>query len=499
MWIQTLPSTAQANILGFLEIEHRMFHAKDLEHLALELISDPQLDFWVLRASEDLLKRVGCSIVDNQEVERRRETALPGWLSNHKSQYCLLPWMHLSQSSPSNEANPTREGMDLSLDTTRQSHVVDATTFEAPTNEDICDGHHDTKGEKDVPKAVTEGYVISDLQTPPHDEGCRQTSEELRVSTEVQTDLDEGKNLVISLEKKGPNHINEYCSGSTSRRLEDQDTSPSLCQQLEEEDNFVFELAQSLRDSWVEKPPTFDELQKISSLPDSHKFFRFLKPWEMKDDSLLDMMKVFLGKESGFAWCAQIFSYCLLPKLILLEQPASSFLISAIMEASKIHARATIDTLLIPLVLHEKGLNKVQCDVINRLLKDSLSDNHISSFCGKIFLGNRRQQLPFPDPPFMRRNYLSAAVIWSEPAWTMLQNILGHHIDLDRDLLEVLVYECCEAGVKFTKSLKYCNLLLCLVSKFGSLLQPYKSRLQRVAEQTETFITRALLNKTSAL
>ena len=53
--METLPTTAQTNILSFLIEEHHMFHAKDLEFLALQILSAAQLDFWVQHAAETLL------------------------------------------------------------------------------------------------------------------------------------------------------------------------------------------------------------------------------------------------------------------------------------------------------------------------------------------------------------------------------------------------------------------------------------------------------------
>lgn len=487
---------AQANILGFLDVEHALFHAKDLESFALDLLSGGQLDFWVSRAALNLLKTVGSSNKLNQAKQQiRHYAALPSWLVSSESQPPVLPWMPTTLSKLHTSAAMLTSQGKASLCLDKSKHFEeDAPTLDASMNNGSCRANEKLRQETEkgptLEALIHEGSchanekirqemegAVTGLQVPPHySEGCNRTSEGRLLSTGAQN---EEESWVLS--SKSPERVQKDSTHS------------------EEEDGSVSALAHSLREVWIDRQPTLDDLCTISSLPDARLFFKSLKPWEMKDDTLLSMMKLLSGKDSGFAWSAQTVSFCLLPKLLLLEQPASRFVVSAVIEACKAHPRAAIDALLIPLVLIEKGPTKAQCDVMNRVLTECFSDNHLFSLCGKIFLSNRRQCLPFPDPPFVRKRFLSASIAWSEPAWALVQNLISRPMELDMELLETIVDVCGEEVVKFAESLRFCNLLLCLLSKHGTCLGPFKSKLQRISEQTKTFITKTLTAKASFL
>ncbi|KAI5057067.1 hypothetical protein GOP47_0028885 [Adiantum capillus-veneris] len=485
MWMQTLPSIAQANILGFLEIEHALFRVKDLKILAQDLLAGGQRDFWVARAVQSLLNKVGCSKEINQAEEPARQYALPSWLLNYRNQPPVLPWMPITLPLQTNKAKLTsKERVSSCPGNSRQSEELDVSSLDASRNESTC---HTSEAIQQEEEDTATG-----LRTPPPPnlKGCKGTSKKQRSSKAVPSAQDEKKKSMISI--KSMEGVQEEPKHS------------------EEDATSVSTLANSLREAWLERQPTIDDLQKLDTLLDASMFFKILKPWEMTDNTIFDMIKALTGKDSGFVWWAQIASYCLLPKLILLEQPASRFLVSAVIEACKAHPRAVIDAVLIPLFLSGEGPSKAlprsfqgpskaQCDVLNRVLKECLSDNHIFSFCGKIFVSNRRQCLPIPDPPFVRENFLSVSAIWSEPAWTVLQNAISRPIELDIEVLEVLVNICEEEVVKFAKSLQFCNLLLCVLAKYGPRLKPFQSKLQRISEQTQTFMTKALMAKSSGL
>lgn len=452
-----------------------MFHAKDLELLALDLLSGVQLDFWVARAARHLLSKVGCSNKHTEAKDLMKHYTVPTWLLEYSGQPPLLPWMPATLLSENGTAHQTCGSSEKSvLDKNEHCETDEVPTLGPPVHEGECYVDEEMREDR-------EDEMIG-LGTPPHlyERGKRILEEQLLSTASLNTLQDEGNILDIS----------------TNMTQKD-----SECNKLssEGEGSSVYALAHSLREAWLERQPTLEDLHSFCNLPDTTTFFDLLKPWEMKDDTILNMIKVFLRKDSGFAWSAQILSYCLLPKMLHLEEPASRFLVSAVIEAAEVHPRAVVDALLIPLVLCEKGPSKAQCDVFNRILKECLPDNHILSFCGKMFLRNRRQQLPFGKPPFVLEDFLSKSLVWTEPAWAVLQNMLSRSILLDEELLEALVSGCGEEVARFAKSLKFSNLLLCLLSNFGPRLKPYKSMFQKITEQTETFMTKSLIAKSSAL
>lgn len=410
-----------------------------------------------------------------------KQYPVPSWLLEYKGgQPSLLPWMPATLRSETSSSHQTyRSSGNLELVVNKNHHhQTDGTpTLGPPVHEEKSFLGKEIRQDG-------EDKLMMGLRTPPHlSERRKRTVEEQVLSTPSLTALpDEGTVLDVS------NSMNSKREDTEHNQLPSEVGGSS-----------VSALAHSLREAWLERQPTSEDLQRFCNLPDTIAFFTCLKPWEMKDDTVFNMIKICLRKDSGFAWSTQILSYCLLPKMLNLEQPASRILVAAVIEAAKAHPRAAVDALLIPLILCEKGPNKAQCDVFNRVLKECLPENHILSFCGKMFLSNRRQQLAFGNHPSVREGCLSKSLVWSEPTWAVLQTILSRSILLDEELLEALVNVCGEEVPRFAKSLKFSNLLLCLLSKFTPYLKPYKSALQKIAQQTETFMTKSLTAKSLAL
>lgn len=464
-----------------------MFRAKDLELLALDLLSAPELDFWIGRAAQDLLSKVGGSsklIIEAKEAISNY--SLPSWLLEYKGQPPpILPWLPvrapLSESSTSKQTFRSTPGTPKSgFDKSKHQDMGSADRSNTRENKGECHGDEETEQHM-------EDEIIG-LRTPPClFEGRSGTLQEKVPSTALSNLLqDEGMLPDTSSRLIGVG----VQSKAVEKILASSEAGPSPA---------LHALAQSLRETWLERQPNLEDLHSLHTLPDPTAFLKLFKPWEIRDDVVLSMIEIFIRKDSGFVWSAQILSYCLLPKLLCLEQPASRFLVTAVMQAAKLHPRAAVDALLVPLVLCEKGPTKAQCDVINRMLKECLPDHHILSFCGKVFLASRRQQLPFSAPPFVLHDFLDKTLVWSEPACTVLQSILSHPISVDEELLDVLVNACGEEVVRFARSLKFSTFLLCLISNFGPCLKPHKSMLQRIAERTETFMTKSLIAKSSSL
>ena len=255
-------------------------------------------------------------------------------------------------------------------------------------------------------------------------------------------------------------------------------------------------LAQSLREAWLERQPTSDDLEVLHALSDPVAFLDILMPWTMEDDFVLDALDILMTKDSGYLWSSQIMSFFLLPKVLHFEIPASRFLTSAVMQAARVHTRAAIDALFLPLMLIKKGLNEAQCDVMNRVVKECMADHHLLSFCEKVFIKNKRHLLPFT-PPF--QILCTTRLVWSEPVCSIIQSILSRMVSVDEELLSVIINACSEEVGSLSKSLKFSNLLLCIISRFGPCLKPYRSMIQRVCQRTQTFMTTSLITKSSAL
>ncbi|GLJ12168.1 hypothetical protein SUGI_0185900 [Cryptomeria japonica] len=105
-----------------------------------------------------------------------------------------------------------------------------------------------------------------------------------------------------------------------------------------------------------------DKMYTLCMIADSREVLSFIKPWEVDDEVTLQLVESLLkGQE-------------------------------AVLQAGKVHQRATVDALLLPLMLYKKGLNVAVCEVLHRLIKDCLQAEHVSSFFQKLLCEEIQQQ-----------------------------------------------------------------------------------------------------------
>ncbi|KAE8673821.1 hypothetical protein F3Y22_tig00111772pilonHSYRG00308 [Hibiscus syriacus] len=81
-----------------------------------------------------------------------------------------------------------------------------------------------------------------------------------------------------------------------------------------------------------------------------------------------------------------------LPKFLVLAEPASRLLLTSTIRYCKLHQRAAVHGLLLPLVLQREGINNLICDVITRIVKECLHPADVSAFCRTLLCGGEEER-----------------------------------------------------------------------------------------------------------
>ncbi|KAM1812907.1 hypothetical protein ACFX11_026793 [Malus domestica] len=192
-----------------------------------------------------------------------------------------------------------------------------------------------------------------------------------------------------------------------------------------------------------------------------------IEPWLADDETASILLSHLTSRsEEELTWASQVLCSVILPKLLVLEEPASRVLVTATVEYCKLHQRACEYALLFPLILRRDGINNPICDVITRIIKESLHLAHASSFCQKLLCGEKdeRRVICLPCHRYLITDKMA------------------------QQLAEI-----------FSNSLKFGNFLLCLVNKCSPFLKPHKLTLTEVVEQNKTFLARSILGKLAGL
>ncbi|CAN4077098.1 unnamed protein product [Withania somnifera] len=223
-----------------------------------------------------------------------------------------------------------------------------------------------------------------------------------------------------------------------------------------------------------------------------------IEPWRADDETAAVLVSnLHDGDEDELGWPSHVLCSVILPKLLVLKEPASRVLLTATVEYSKVHQRAAEYALLLPLMLRMEGINNPICDVITRIVRESLHPGHVSAFCQKL-LNNEDDLKKFICVP-CHQCLIGSKLEWTESLFSLMQNILNHNIHLTQDSVDRLVQHACESADRFSKSLKFGNFLLCFIAKCSPMLKTHKSLLTEATQHTSTLVTKSVLSKLSSL
>ncbi|KAM1361293.1 hypothetical protein COP2_027113 [Malus domestica] len=223
-----------------------------------------------------------------------------------------------------------------------------------------------------------------------------------------------------------------------------------------------------------------------------------IEPWLADDETASILLSHLTSRsEEELTWASQVLCSVILPKLLVLEEPASRVLVTATVEYCKLHQRACEYALLFPLILRRDGINNPICDVITRIIKESLHLAHASYFCQKLLCGEKDERRVICLP--CHRYLITNKMVWTESLFTLLQSILNHNVHLTQSSVDHIVYQAQQLAEIFSNSLKFGNFLLCLVNKCSPFLKPHKLTLTEVVEQNKTFLARSILGKLAGL
>ncbi|TVU07942.1 hypothetical protein EJB05_41320, partial [Eragrostis curvula] len=220
-----------------------------------------------------------------------------------------------------------------------------------------------------------------------------------------------------------------------------------------------------------------------------------VQPWEADDDTLRVLLSNLVleedevrGKGPALVLCSVV-----LPKLLELQRPASSVLISAVLDLCKRHPTAAVEAVLFPLVLRKGGLNIPQCEVLTRVVQECMHPLHVTSFCHRLFSGEDLERRPICMPQHYEN--IDSYLVWTESLFALFYNILKQDICLTPSTVGELISVIDERASEFSRSLKFCNFLLCFMSKCWHECKVQRELLERAAERTNTVLTKAILAK----
>lgn len=470
--MQTLPSAMQTSVLTFLKVEHNHFRTKDLEALARRILQSPvEADYWVYQAARSLLlttsqnadQWASFSSAEEQrlgigDTQTSDHNAMPEWLdkcSEHTSP--MFSWLPLEKSYPGDEVQDQ--------DKTHLSETLESLqpmSIEVPAVQQLTNELFDhEKRATCSPERRTHERTIEDMDR-------------------LEMEIIEADTGIIDLSKKVNGRDN----------LVDEDDDKIARAALGEELYLqALSLGQNLRTR--SEPGLPKDINLVRSTPNFSCLLSAARAWEVDDEVTLLLVETLLVEQDGYAWSTQLLHAIILPKIYALEKPASRILMTALTQAGKIHPRAVMDSIMFPIICSKNGASSVQCEILNRLVKDCLTEDLILSLLQKMFVPRRESE-----HDFSRSN---RSWNWTEGVVGVVQNLLSHKVNIDQDCVASLVQDLDAAVAEFSTSLKFGNLLLNLVTKHGPRLKSHKTSLHHVVNRSRTFLTKTVQSKLASI
>ncbi|KAG0568846.1 hypothetical protein KC19_6G049000 [Ceratodon purpureus] len=450
----------QTDILTFLSAERRHFLSKDLVVLASTLLAARDTDFWVRLAASSLLNfQNGYTPTLSQKQALDEYNSLPSWLEEYKG----------SESALISDLPPRQE---------------DART----ENNDEALG----QAEEELAKKITSNggdkvIHIDDDQDELPTSRAQSTSQTLlgKRKHDANPEIDSQHTSPQAQVKEGPAPENTMPGSDNLEAVSDEDDNTA--KEILGED--LFSRAKNLGISLQSNSshlglPSDIEIMSIAS--NLSLVLKLIKPWLADDETTSLLVGALLGEQSGYAQSTQILTHVLLPKLTSMQEPPSRTLGSAVLQAGKAHPRATVDAIIIPLLVNPEAGSTVKCDLINRVVKECFSPEGASSLCNRLFCPRTEEQKLH-------------SWVWTEGTVGVVHTLLSLKVALEEAALEGMISLLEQYCNQFSASLKFSNLLLNLVTKYGSQIKPYKAVLQQVVSSTKTFLTKSILAKVNAL
>ncbi|XP_042317750.1 Fanconi anemia group E protein isoform X2 [Sceloporus undulatus] len=178
---------------------------------------------------------------------------------------------------------------------------------------------------------------------------------------------------------------------------------------------------------------------------------------------------VALSPDLSYSNAAVLVAKLFLPRILLLTDPASWALITALMMFCSKYARPVCCTLISSIVqAPEKGHEQIK--VVCKLIEECLEPEYVRLVFSHII-----------------------EVPWSEDLLTIVHSLLGRQVELSTEFFNVLVLNLCQMAQEFATSMHYAKLILTVLTKYQkSITLAQHHRLSCALDLNKTMLKKSL-------
>ncbi|KAJ6640460.1 hypothetical protein lerEdw1_013715 [Lerista edwardsae] len=178
---------------------------------------------------------------------------------------------------------------------------------------------------------------------------------------------------------------------------------------------------------------------------------------------------VLLSPDLGYSNAAILAGKLFLSRVLLLTEPASWPLTTALMMFCSKYARPVCCT-LVPSILRAPGKGLEQMKLVCKLIEECLEPEYVKLVFSQI------TEMP-----------------WTKDLLTVVHSLLGQQVELSPDLFNLLVLNLCQMAQEFAESMHYAKLVLTVLTKYqSSITLAHQHRLSCALDLNKTILKKSL-------
>ena len=226
----------------------------------------------------------------------------------------------------------------------------------------------------------------------------------------------------------------------------------------------------------------FQEFVSIFSGPvpkDLDRICQFMEMDKVPETATIILIEQFLSlnMECSFQSTVVFADYCIKLKLQTLEQAASRNLLAAVQAFAKAHPKPFVDGMMIKM-FQSKSMQWPQCDIILKLIRDSLERDILKYFLGNVLM-------TFEQSP--------SRLIWNDNIISIFAAVVDMKLDLDNCIFGKFVAALQSQSLALASNLKFTKLLLTTINKYGPMVKQSHSAIQQMLGENNTFLKKSAL------
>jgi len=202
----------------------------------------------------------------------------------------------------------------------------------------------------------------------------------------------------------------------------------------------------------------------------------------LNEEAIKEVCTEFVTEDLGYARCLVFIHMVLLPMVQNLRTTASRTMIATLSYCAQLHPKPVLYGLLIPLS-QQPDIGTSQSEIVKKLIKECYTNT--------------------PDlcVLFLYEILIQKETLWTEVSIGIVQNMININLQLDDEVCGLMIAKIGHhvGQGNLASNLKFTTLIFTFISKYPSLIKPFRTILHQILSKCQTYMSKSALIKLDAI